>query len=174
MQRTIVAALGAASVLVGAASLQTLAQPAAPGTQEAMYRDGTNVGSLGCHVAGGVGFIFGSSKDLDCLFTRTDGVAERYIGSIKRFGMDIGYTKSAHMVWWVFAPGSIAPGSLDGTYTGVTAQATVVVGAGTNVLVGGGNKQISLQPVSVEGSKGLNVAAGIGEIVLEPVHPPGR
>ena len=70
------------------------------------------------------------------------------------------------MVWLVFAPGNIAPGSLSGSYAGATASATVGVGAGANVLVGGSNKQVTLQPVSVEGSVGLNVAAGIGEVIL--------
>jgi hypothetical protein len=125
---------------------------------------------LTCNVAGGVGFIFGSSKDLSCLFTRTDGVAERYRGTVKKFGIDIGFTREAQMVWLVFAPGSIAPGSLNGSYAGATAGAAVGVGASANVLVGGSNKQITLQPVSVEGSVGLNVAAGIGEVDLTYVR----
>jgi hypothetical protein len=41
------------------------------------------------------------------------------------------------------------------------------VGAGANVLIGGGNKQVSLQPVSVEGNVGLNVAAGLAEVTLK-------
>jgi hypothetical protein len=43
------------------------------------------------------------------------------------------------------------------------------VGAGANVLVGGSSKQITLQPVSVEGSVGLNAAAGIGVVELQYV-----
>jgi hypothetical protein len=132
----------------------------------ARSQSGANVGSLTCNVAGGVGFIFGSSKDLSCLFTRTDGKAERYSGSIKKFGVDIGFTKEAQIVWLVLAPGNIAPGALSGSYGGATASGTVGVGVGANVLVGGSNKQITLQPVSVEGSKGLNVAAGIGAVDL--------
>ena len=132
-------------------------------------QSGANVGSLTCNVAGGVGFVFGSSKDLSCLFTRTDGKAERYTGSIKKFGVDIGFTKEAQIVWLVFAPGNIAPGALRGSYGGATASATVGVGAGANVLLGGSSKQITLQPVSVEGSVGLNVAAGIGEVDLNYV-----
>ena len=132
-------------------------------------QSGANVGTLSCNVAGGVGFVFGSSKDLSCLFTRTDGKAERYTGSIKRFGVDIGFTKEAQMVWLVFAPGNIAPGALSGSYGGATASGTVGVGVGANVLLGGSNKQITLQPVSVEGSVGLNVAAGIGAVDLNYV-----
>jgi hypothetical protein len=40
-------------------------------------------------------------------------------------------------------------------------------GAGANSLVGGSNRQISLQPVSVEDSVGLNVAGGVAEISLK-------
>lgn len=143
--------------------------PAAPGTPQASGRTGANVGSLTCKVAGGMGFIFGSSKDLDCLFARTDGVGERYTGSIKRYGVDIGFTKESQIVWLVFAPGSIATGALAGGYVGATAQATVGGGVGANVLLGGGSGQITLQPVSVEGSVGLNVAGGLAEVELKYV-----
>ena len=169
MLRSALAITGGVALLVAAATADAQT-PAAPGTPPAKGRSGVNVGSLSCNVAGGVGFIFGSSKDLSCLFTRTDGVAERYRGTIKKFGIDIGFTKEAQIVWLVFAPGNIAPGSLTGSYAGATAGASVGVGAGANVLVGGSNKQITLQPVSVEGSTGLNVAAGIGSISLKHVR----
>jgi len=131
---------------------------------------GANVGTLTCNVAGGVGFIFGSSKQLSCLFNRNNGTAERYTGEIKKFGVDIGFTKEAQIVWLVFSAGSLAPGALAGSYGGATASGTVGVGVGANVLIGGSNRQITLQPVSVEGSKGLNVAAGIGEVELRAVR----
>ena len=70
------------------------------------------------------------------------------------------------MIWLVFAPGSIAAGALQGGYAGATASATVGVGVGANVLVGGGSGQVTLQPVSVEGNVGLNVAAGVGAVEL--------
>jgi len=157
MRRSIFAVLGSTALLAVAA----LYSPT-----HAQSKSGVNVGSLTCNVAGGVGFVFGSSKELNCLFSRTDGIAERYVGTIKRFGVDIGFTKEAQMVWLVFAPGAIAPGSLAGGYAGATASGTVGVGVGANVLLGGSNKQITLQPVSVEGSVGLNVAAGVAEIEL--------
>jgi hypothetical protein len=167
MRRSVFAMLGATALVAGAALYgQTHAQTPAPGTPQARSATGANVGSLTCNVAGGIGFIFGSSKELSCLFARTDGIAERYRGSIKKFGVDIGFTKEAQIVWLVFAPGSLAPGSIAGSYAGATASAAVGVGVGANVLVGGSSRQITLQPVSVEGSVGLNVAAGIGEIEL--------
>ena len=168
MRRSVLAILGATALT--AISTFALAQaPAAPGTAPAASQSGVNVGSLQCKVAGGMGFIFGSSKDIDCLLVRTDGAAEHYAGSINRYGIDIGFTKEAHIIWLVFSPGKVDPGALTGGYVGATAQATVGVGGGANVLIGGGNKQISLQPVSVEGSVGLNVAAGVAEVELKYV-----
>jgi len=161
MTRSISMLLGATTLVVGAAV--AMAQTAAP-------RSGVNVGSLNCRVSGGMGFIFGSSKDLDCLLARTDGVAERYVGTINKYGIDIGFTKEAHIIWLVFAPGAIGAGALAGDYGGATAGAAVGVGVGANVLVGGSNKQIALQPVSVEGSVGLNVAAGIAAVTLRPAR----
>jgi hypothetical protein len=129
---------------------------------------GVNVGTLTCDVEGGVGFVFGSSKDMSCVFTRPDGTAERYHGEVNKFGVDIGYTNEAHMVWGVFSAGEVGQGALAGSYAGATASATAGLGVGANALVGGSNDQIGLQPVSIEGNEGLNVAAGIGEITLRP------
>ena len=78
-------------------------RPSAPASSK-----GVNVGSLSCNVAGGAGFVFGSSKALSCIFTRTDGSGERYVGDVRRFGIDIGYTEEAQIVWLVFAPGNVA------------------------------------------------------------------
>ena len=125
------------------------------------------VGTLTCNVAGGWGFVFGSSKAIRCTFARAGGRPEHYAGSINKFGVDIGYTQGGVLVWGVFAPSTnLAPGGLSGNYVGATGSATVGVGAGANVLVGGSNRTISLQPVSIEGNTGLNVAAGIGSISL--------
>ncbi|HEY0302613.1 MAG TPA: DUF992 domain-containing protein, partial [Rhizomicrobium sp.] len=88
-------------------------------------------------------------------------------GTISKFGVDIGYTDGGVLVWGVFAPSSdVRAGSLEGDYAGATASATIGVGLGANVLIGGLDKSIALQPLSVEGNKGLNVAAGIGAISL--------
>ena len=127
---------------------------------------GVRVGDLTCNVASGWGFVFGSSKDLHCTY-RGNGHFEHYTGSISKFGVDVGYTEGGVLVWGVFAPTSdMRKGALSGDYVGASAQATVGVGAGANALLGGFDKSIALQPLSVEGSKGLNVAAGIGSISL--------
>jgi hypothetical protein len=128
---------------------------------------GVRVGDLTCNVASGWGFVFGSSKDLHCTY-RGNGHFEHYTGSISKFGVDVGYTEGGVLVWGVFAPTSdMRKGALEGDYAGATAQATVGLGLGANVLVGGLDKSIALQPISVEGTKGLNVAAGIGSISLK-------
>jgi len=128
---------------------------------------GVRVGDLTCNVASGWGFIFGSSKDLHCTFRPSGHSREHYTGSISKFGVDIGYTEGGVLVWGVFAPTSdLRKGSLEGDYVGASAQASVGVGVGANALTGGFDKSIALQPLSVEGSKGLNVAAGIGSITL--------
>jgi uncharacterized protein DUF992 len=148
--------LGAAVAVAGLAIASTA--DAAP--------HGVRVGDLTCNVASGWGFVFGSSKDLHCTY-RGNGHREHYVGSISKFGVDIGYTEGGVLVWGVFAPTSdMRKGALSGDYAGATAQATVAVGVGANVLLGGLDKSIALQPLSVEGSKGLNVAAGIGAISL--------
>ena len=71
------------------------------------------------------------------------------------------------MAWAVLAPtNNPAPGLLAGTYVGATGSASVGVGVGANVLFGGFGNSISLQPLSVEGSKGFNVAGGIEQMTL--------
>lgn len=155
MSKTFALKAGAA-LLAGAALFAAPAQAA-----------GVKVGTLTCQVASGWGFIFGSSKDLRCNFNPGQGVGEHYVGSISKFGVDIGYTDSAVIVWAVFAP-SAGPrrGALQGDYVGATASATAGVGVGANALVGGFGRSITLQPLSIEGNTGLNVAGGIGALNL--------
>jgi hypothetical protein len=151
--------LAAAVVAVGALAF---------GTPAPAQQSGVKAGFLTCNVSSGWGFIFGSSRNLRCTYTPKPGVAEHYQGTIKKFGVDIGYVSSAVIVWGVIAPTlNVAPGALAGDYAGATASASVGVGVGANVLVGGSNKQFSLQPVSIEGNQGLNVAGGIGAITLK-------
>ena len=152
--------LGAAVAVTGLAIASTAS--AAPA--------GVKVGTLTCDVAGGMGFVFGSSKNLSCQYAPTKAPVERYSGTISKWGVDIGYTSKAKLIWAVFAPASdVRPGALEGEYAGATAQVNIAVGLGANVLVGGLDKSIALQPLSVSGQTGLNVAAGIGSISLKHV-----
>jgi Protein of unknown function (DUF992) len=154
-------AIGAIGLAAGIAAQGTPAQA----------QSGVRIGTLNCNVAGGWGFVFGSSKALHCTLTPGWRHPEHYAGSISKFGVDIGYTNGGVLVWAVFAPTAhLAPGSLAGNYVGATGSATVGVGVGANVLVGGSGNSISLQPLSIEGNTGLNVAAGIGSITLRHIR----
>ena len=130
----------------------------------------TKAGTLTCNVASGWGIVFGSSRNVKCTFSG-DGKIEHYAGHIGQFGADIGYVSSAVMIWAVLAPtANLGPGALAGSYGGATGSATAGVGVGANVLVGGSQDSISLQPLSIEGNTGLNVAGGVA--LLKLVYKP--
>ena len=149
---------------IGVAALSLGVAMAIPHAEAA----GVKVGVLNCNVAEGYGFILGSSKNVRCTYVPNNGRAEHYMGSISKVGVDIGYTKGGLLVWAVIAPSSdMKPGALEGGYGGVAASATVGVGVGANVLVGGFDKSVALQPISIEGNTGLNVAAGIAALDLK-------
>jgi hypothetical protein len=125
-------------------------------------------GILNCEVSGGAGFVIGSSKSLGCTFKHENGDVEEYGGKINKFGLDIGVTEKASLSWAVLAPTSdLGNGALSGSYVGASAEGSVGVGGGANVLVGGSNSTISLQPLSVQGQTGINAAVGVAELVLE-------
>src|SRR6204780_332807 len=125
-------------------------------------------GYLTCHEASGWGFVIRSSRDIKCSYSSNGGRTEYYSGTISKFGADIGYLKSAVIVWAVAATTKdLRAGALAGTYGGATASLSLGVGAGANVLVGGFDKSIALQPVSFEGQNGLNVAAGVAALSLK-------
>ena len=127
-------------------------------------------GMLSCDVSAGVGFIIGSQRSVICTFSPDGGGRpELYTGTISRFGLDIGATAGGHMAWAVFAEyAGPRPGVLAGDYVGATGEATLAVGLGANVLVGGSNRQIALQPLSVSGQVGLNLAVGVADLRLRP------
>lgn len=148
-----------------------LATVAFGGTTVPSKADSVELGLLECVVAGGTGFVFGSSKDLACEYTPANGSAatEAYFGVINKFGLDIGVTGATVIQWAVLAPTNdyeYQLGSLAGDYRGVSAEASAVAGAGVNVLVGGSDDTFSLQPVSVQAQDGVNVAVGVAELQL--------
>ena len=123
-------------------------------------------GVLTCSVAEGWSFVFGSSRKLKCTYSGS-GRTEYYAGAISKFGVDIGYLQSGVIVWGVLAPTTnLASGALAGHYGGATAGAALGFGANAHVLIGGSTEAIALQPLSVEGDTGINVAAGIAEVTL--------
>ena len=132
----------------------------------------TKVGTLTCDISGGIGVIIASKKDVTCMFTPATAGSPRevYVGSISKFGLDVGATAGGEMVWAVYAPTNRAFGALAGNYAGASAEATVGAGLGANVLVGGSNRTVALQPVSVQGQAGLNLAVGVAELQLHPAR----
>jgi Protein of unknown function (DUF992) len=145
---------------------------AVPGTGMAQS---AKLGTLVCHISGGVGMILMENQALDCVFTDHSGAVSHYIGRLTNVGLNIGITGSGQLVWGVLAAtNNVGPGALAGDYAGVQGAVGVGAGVGGAVLVGGSNKTISLQPISVSAETGLNLSAGIGNISLQymPVTPP--
>ena len=151
-----------------AASILALGLLAAPAAVPAQAATGVKLGMLVCDVSGSIGLILGGTEAASCTFQGPNG-PEYYKGRITQVGLDIGVTAGAVMSWAVFAPGQLGKGALAGTYAGATAEASIAVGLGANVLVGGSQSTVALQPVSVEGAAGVNVAAGLASFKLEYV-----
>ena len=127
-----------------------------------------HVGALTCTTGPSVGLLIGSQQRMNCLFNSRAGFRESYTGVINRLGLDIGLTAGGRLVWRVYAPSSgLKPHALAGDYVGGSANASLVVGAGANALLGGSNRTIALQPLSVEGRVGANLAVGIANLTLQ-------
>ncbi|MGH9806743.1 MAG: DUF992 domain-containing protein [Terriglobia bacterium] len=153
------------------AALAVAAVVALPASSMAQGRERTKVGTLTCDISGGIGLIITSKKELSCMFTPSQpGPREVYVGSITKFGLDVGATAGGEMVWAVYAPTTRRFGALAGHYGGATAEATVGAGVGANVLVGGSNRTVTLQPISVQGQAGLNLAVGVAGLDLRPAR----
>jgi hypothetical protein len=145
---------------VAAAALISAASPA-------LAQDHIKVGTLRCDVSGGLGLIVTSTKEMECVFTSANGFQEHYWGKIQKFGLNIGLTSGGVLAWDVFEP-TAGPrrGALVGDYIGVSASAAVGVGAGANALVGGSDRSVTLQPLSVQVQGGLDLSAGVASLTL--------
>jgi hypothetical protein len=126
------------------------------------------VGGLTCATSPRVGLILGSRQEMRCVFLATNtGRQYNYAGTIRRVGLDIGVTGGGTLFWGVFARNSnIGRGTLRGSYVGASGNVAVGIGLGANVLVGGSRRTITLQPLSVEGQIGLNLALGVSNLIL--------
>src|ERR1700739_341470 len=160
MPRPVVLALITAAI--AATSLASSAS-----AQQPMNR--VRVGVLECRGGASIGFVVGSVTNLGCVL-RIEGLPEdRYIATIRKVGVDLGITQETALAWGVYAPvNQLGPGDLAGDYAGAQGSASLGVGAGGNVLVGGSNNSIALQPLSVQGQVGVNVAAGLESLELRP------
>ena len=150
------AALGGIALLIaasGSASAQSAVQ----------------VGTLACRMAPSVGLIVGSRQRMSCVFTFANtGRRVNYSGTITRVGLDVGITAGGRLIWGVRArTAGIAPRALAGTYVGASGDIAFGFGVGANALVGGSNRSVVLQPLSVEGSVGVNLALGVASMRLQ-------
>ena len=139
------------AAVLAAIVLATAAVPAAA-------QDRVQVGRLSCDVDGGIGYIIGSSKDMTCAFIRKGHKTEYYDGTIRKLGIDLGFTERTKLEWIVFAasPDRVKKGALRGTYVGGSSEASLGVGLGANWLIGGSRRSFALQPWSVQGTVGVN------------------
>ena len=154
-----------AAAVIAATALAMIANPA-----DAQPRR-IQVGTLTCSLSAGVGLIVGSQRNVNCLLKGQPGEPEEaYIGTMTRVGLDIGVTTGGAIIWAVFSDTNRYAGMLAGTYTGASAEVSVAAGLGANVLVGGSDRTVALQPLSVQGQVGLDIAAGIGQLELHPVR----
>jgi len=155
-------------LILAAAALVTLAASiVGASAQQPIQR--VQVGILECRGGASVGFIVGSVTNLGCVL-RAEGMPEdRYIATIRKVGLDLGITQESALAWGVYAPVSrLGPGDLSGNYAGAQGSATLGVGVGGNVLVGGSANSIALQPLSVQGQVGISIAAGLESLELRP------
>ena len=159
------------SAFAALAVVAAVAVPLAMPTQSLAQSNRTKVGTLTCDISAGIGLIIASKKDVTCMFTpAVAGPREVYVGSISKFGLDVGATSGGEMVWSVFAPSNKKFGALAGQYGGASAEATVGAGLSANVLVGGSDRTVALQPLSVQGQTGLNLAVGVAGLDLHPAR----
>jgi hypothetical protein len=137
----------------------------------AQQSGGTKVGILTCRTSASLGLIVGSHQRLSCSFSPDTGQRENYAGHVNRLGLDLGIRAGGIMTWGVIAPtNGYHHGALAGTYVGASGSASFGVGFGANALVGGWHRSISLQPLSIEGQAGANLALGVAGLTLRAVH----
>jgi len=156
-------AFAAAAVLVAALTMVVELAHAQPRRVE--------VGTLTCTMSSSIGLIVGSQKNVNCVFRGQPGEPEEaYTGTMTTVGLDIGITTGGVIVWTVFADTSRFAGMLAGKYVGATGEVSIAAGLGANVLVGGSHRTVALQPLSLQGQVGLDIAAGVGELDLHPAQ----
>lgn len=143
------------------------------GSSAAQEARRVNVGTLTCRVGPGIGALIASRRRLACRFNASDGHSEQYAGAVTRFGLDIGVTAGGVMRWIVLArTRGVRPGALAGHYVGASGDVSLGVGGGAKVLVGGSRRAMMLQPVSLVGQVGINLALGVAGMELRLLHSP--
>jgi Protein of unknown function (DUF992) len=124
------------------------------------------LGELDCSLSASIGLIVSSQRNVSCYFHSPGAPDTAYVGTLTRVGLDVGVTSGGKMVWTAFVNTDRYTGTLSGSYVGATAEAAVALGLGANVLIGGNNDSVALQPVSVQSTTGFNIAAGVSQLNL--------
>jgi hypothetical protein len=169
MKRTLLSAVAMASFVSARAFAADLPSRYAP-PPVVGGGPGTKVGVLHCTLGAHLGLIIGGFERMACRFTpEGPGPVEAYSGTMATLGVDLGFTAGGALTWGVYAPTNyMVPGSLAGSYVGVSGNIGVGVGVGENFLIGGSANTVALQPWSVEGTVGVNVSLGLSNMELRP------
>jgi hypothetical protein len=131
----------------------------------------TQAGMLRCALNPSIGFVIFGHQSMECKFEPVAGPVQAYDGAINTVGIDLGISGGGRLAWAVFGSASGIPnGALGGEYVGASGDIGLGVGVGANVLVGGSNRSIALQPLSLEGSMAVNVVAGLSQLKLRPAQ----
>jgi hypothetical protein len=85
------------AMATGACQQPTGQQLNATNTNSQVY-----IGALTCNVSGGTGYVFGSTKDLSCVYLTKDGLSQAYDGKIRRFGIDVVAANSSAGGNWLY------------------------------------------------------------------------
>ena len=150
-----------AGAVLGAAALAAVLS-----TPVDAQQDRVQAGSLECSMSSSIGLIVASQRNIACNYKPNGGPPEAYVGTMTRVGLDVGITGGGAIIWAVFSGTNRYVGMLSGTYVGASAEMSIAAGLGANALVGGSNRSVALQPLSVQGQVGLNIAAGVSSLEL--------
>jgi hypothetical protein len=130
---------------------------------------GVEFGYLECVLTQDSGNVVVSKQTYSCTFNPADDAKsnEAYIATTDKIGLDLSKTDEEKLRWLVLAAGDPElPGALAGDYGGVSADASVGVGVGAMVLVGGLEDTFTLQPVSVSTQEGIGLSLAVESLDL--------
>lgn len=137
------------------------------GSPTATAQQRVEAGVLTCRLGPSVGLIIGSRQRMRCEFVQPNGRSERYLGTVTRFGLDLGITVGGVMRWAVLSNTRVpGRGALAGNFVGASGDISLGIGVGANALIGGSRRATVLQPLSVSGQVGINLAAGVAGLRL--------
>ena len=126
-------------------------------SEHAAAQNWTQVGTLSCRDDPNIGFIIIGHQPMQCVYSQAPGAVpqmppQSYDGALSTIGVALAVSTGSVLGWAVFTPTTGVPaGALAGEYVGVSADVGLGLGAGANVLLGGSNRTIALQPLSLQG-----------------------